>query len=64
MLVSGGMINVAMQHVGFGSLSSSPSGRRSFQMGSIFILLFLSSYLTRPCSLRNLENSVSLSVWS
>ena len=57
-------MNVAVQHVVFGSAGSSSSGRRSFQMGSIFILLFLSSYFTSPCSDRNLENSVSLSFWS
>lgn len=62
MLVSGGMINVATMV--FGSGGSSSSGRRSFHMGSIFILWVLSSYLRRPRSKRNFENSVSLLVWS
>jgi len=61
MLVSGGMMKVAT--VVFVS-GSSGSGRRSFHMGSIFILWVLSSYLRRPCSERNSENSVSLLVRS
>jgi len=62
MLVFGGMIKVAT--VVFGSGSSPSSGRRSFHSGSIFILWVLSSYLRRPCSERNFDNSVSLLVGS
>ena len=47
----------------FGSAGSS-SGRRSFHMGSIFILWVFSSYLMRPCSERSFDNFVSLLVWS
>ena len=61
MLVSGGMINVAT--VIFGSVDSSSCGRRSFHMGSIFILLVFSSYLMRPWSERYFENLTSLLVW-
>ena len=61
MLVSGGMIKVAM--VVFGSVGSSSSGRRSFHMDSIFILLVFSSYLRRPCLERRFDSSTSLLVW-
>jgi len=46
----------------FGSVSFSPSGRRSFHIGSIFILWFFSSYLIRLCSERSLKSSESLAV--
>jgi len=59
-LVSGGMMNVAM--VVLRSTDSSSLGRRSFHTGSILILSVLSSYLRRPCSERNFENSASLLV--
>lgn len=58
MLDSGGITNVAT--VVLGSDRSFGSGRRSFHMGSIFIRLALSSYLSRPCSDKNFENSVNL----
>ena len=61
MLVSGGTINVATVVFGLGGFSS---GRRSFQMGSIFILWVLFSYSRRPRSERNFDNSVSLLVGS
>lgn len=61
MLVLGGMMNVAMQQVGPGSIASSSSGRMSFHSGSTFILL--PSYLTMPCSSRNFESSWSLLFW-
>ena len=58
MLVSGGMMNVAV--VVLGSVVVSSSGRSSLHLGSSFILLSCCSYLSRPCWQRKFESLMSL----